>query len=141
MDTRIEGTSHILPSPILLIQSIPGPRTNLSHPHSSRNRAPKIPPHVFPLRSRQRLRRRASSRPNTPIRPQDHVPTHLLLGREQSTTIIHSQTPPQQQQTPLHPRQRPTLHPIPTNRYKRGHDGNLPSRSNRPAARTPQTYG
>lgn len=117
---------------ILTLSSNAGPRTHIPHPHPPRNRPPKIPPNDLPLRRRQRLRRRPSPRPLPTNRPQNNVPTHRLARRKHPTPLLRRQTPPQQLQTALRPRQRPPLL-VHTHRYKGGHDGDFPDRCQRPA--------
>ena len=89
-----------LPSPSptpKILQSNPGPRTDLPPPHSNLHLRlpplpppPNLPPLLHPF---LRLRRRPHPRPFLPTIPQNNLPTPLLLRRKLPRLLHDPQTP------------------------------------------------
>lgn len=111
---------------------LPGSRAHLSDSHAPGNLSSEVHSLHLHLWRRQHVRSRSSPRPITSVRPQDHVPTDILVRCQHCSTRLCDEAP-QQQQTTVHSRERATLNPFSTDRHKRGHDGDLYARRDRPA--------
>lgn len=89
--------------------TLPGSRTHLPPPHPPTNLPPKISAHDLPLRCRQLLRLRPRPRPLPPLRPQNNVPTHLLLRCQHASPLLRPQAAPLIPKAPLCTTKRPSF--------------------------------
>jgi len=79
---------------------IEGPRAHIPHPHPTRHCAQQVDTNDLLLRRRRLLRRRPRARPGKTPGPQDHVPDHLVVGRQRAPQRLRP-PPPAQQSRPL----------------------------------------